>query len=166
MMGVNPIEESVFDEADIARRQYAALLRYADDPTGLTARVERDRETELTSYHHSLRARFGMQMAHIVTLGIYSHHETDLTALAEERRAARQIQFLGKVAKSSPQAEIVWNMEEVRRAVDQIAASPLPRRSAKLVQQIMRQTNDEETRALCAQALQNLESASGGGGMR
>ena len=165
-IGVNPIDESVFEEADIARRQYAALVRYAGDPAGLPARIAHDRQSEMIAYHHSLKARFGMKVATVATLGIYSHQEKDTETLGEERRVARQIEFLQKVAKSGPQSEIVWNMDEVRRAVDQLAASRLSRRSADLVARIMRQTNDEETRVLCQRALQSLEVASGGGGMQ
>jgi hypothetical protein len=165
-IGVNPIGESVFDEAEIARRQYAALLKYAGDPQGLPARIAHDRAAESTAYHHSLTARVGMDVAHVASLGIYSHHEqTD--SIAEDRRVAKQIEFLSKVAQSGPQAEIVWNMEEVRRAVDQLAASRLPKRSAELVAKIMRQTNDEETRALCERALQSLDAViAAGGGMQ
>lgn len=163
--GVNPIEESVFDEADIARRQYAALLRYARDPEGLPARIERDREKEMTAYRHGFGERLGLRMASIATLGIYRHRDPADT-IAEQRRVGRQIDFLARVVKSGPQAEVVWNMEDVRRAVDELAASKLPRRSAELVAKIMRQTGDAETRALCARALQGLDIASAGGGMQ
>src|SRR5262249_25750092 len=152
--GVNPIEESVFDEADIARRQYAALLKYAD--TGLPTRIEHDRAAEMSAYNHSAGARVGLKMAQFATLGMYSHHDRETETLSDERRTARQIEFLSRVAKSGPQAEIMWNIEEVRRAVDSLAASRLPQRSAELVDRIMRQTKDEETRALCQRALQTL----------
>jgi hypothetical protein len=164
---VNPIEESVFEEADIARRQYAALLRYADDPAGLPARLERDREGEMTRYQHRMKARFGMKMATLATLGIYRHHEKEMGTLAQERHTARQIEFLARVAKSGPEAQVVWNMDEVRRAVDEVAAQRLPHRSAELVARIMHQTNDAETRALCERALRSIEPATvAGGGMR
>lgn len=165
-IGVNPIEESIFDEAELARRQYAALLKYAEDPQGLPARIERDRASESFAYHHSVGERFGLHVARIATLGIYSHREKDTKDLAQERRVARQIEFLTKVAKSGPQAEIVWNMEEVRRAVDQVAASHLPAKSAEIVARIMRQTKDEETRALCERALQSLDPVVAGGGLQ
>jgi hypothetical protein len=70
------------------------------------------------------------------------------------------------VLKSGPQAEIVWDMDEVRRAVDQIASSSIPKRSAELVARIMRQTRDEQTRALCARALQSLDAGLAGGGLQ
>lgn len=107
-----------------------------------------------------------MRLAHFATLGAYSHHEKDTQSLAQERRVARQVEFLAKVAKSGPQAEIVWNMEDVRRAVDELAASHLPRKSAEWVEKIMRQTNDAETRASCRRALEGTEVIAAGGGMQ
>lgn len=165
MLGVNPMEESVASELKIARRQYAALLKYADDPRGLPARLEHDRQGELTAYNHGLGARTGFRVAKVVTLGIYSHHEKEIGSLQAsldlDRRKARQMQFLETVAKSGPQAEIVWNMDQVRRAIDDISAGPLPARSAQLVERIMRQTQDQETRAVCQRALMSLDASAG-----
>jgi hypothetical protein len=166
ILGVNPMEESVFAQSRIAERQYAALVKYAQDPKGLPARLERDRLAELNAYQHGAGARAGMRVASIVTLGIYSpqdleKHDDALvhSELDEHRRVIKQTSFLAAVARSSPQTEIVWNMEEVRHALDQLAGSRMPARSVQVVQQIMRQTTDEETRALCQKALQSLNAA-------
>jgi hypothetical protein len=101
----------------------------------------------------------------VATLGIYSHREKDsetlVASLDQDRRRTQQIRFLETVAKSGPQAEIVWNMEEVRRAIDEISAGPLPARSAQLVERIMQQTQDEETRASCQRALMSLDASTG-----
>jgi hypothetical protein len=164
-LGVNPLEDSVFKQANIARRQYAALLRYADDPQGLAARLQRDRNSELIAFRHSLGARMGLRMASFATLGAYTHHEetgeTLELQLAQERQVARQLRFLERVAQSGPQTEVVWNMDEVRRVLDQIASSRIPERSAQLVQKILNQTSDEETRALCQRALLSLDTGGG-----
>jgi hypothetical protein len=164
-LGVNPLEDSVFDEVKIAQRQYAALLRYAQDPNGLAKRVEQDRRSELRSYAHGFPARAGLRLAQIATLGVYEHHEKDESILEarldEERRVARQLRFLETVAESSAQPEVVWNMDEVRRALDEVTASRVPARSAQLVRRILAKTNDEETRALCQRALESLGTAVG-----
>lgn len=167
ILGVNPMEESVFTETQIAERQYAALTKYAQDPKGLPARLQKDRLAELNAYEHGTAARAGMRIATIATLGSYSPLEIekhDPTRVQKEldvnRRVTKQTSFLASVAKSSPQTEIVWNMDEVRHALDQLAGSRMPARSVQLVQQIMRQTSDEETRALCQRALQSLNAAS------
>lgn len=165
MLGVNPLEDSIFDEVKTARRQYAALLRYAADPAGLRAKLEHDRESELATYRHDWGARTGFHLATLATLGIYKHHEKEsgdagevVARLDEDRRVAREIAFLETVAQSSPQPEIMWNMDEVRHALNGLVSSRVPARSAELVRRILSQTNDEETRALCQRALQSLDA--------
>jgi hypothetical protein len=164
ILGVNPLEQSVFEESGIANRQYQALLRYAADPKGLPARLERDRNAELASHRHGVPARTGMELAKWFSLGIYSHREMDdstslAAALSRERRAESQIRFLKIVAKSSTQPEVVWNIAEVRRAVNELIATGVPPRSAQVVTRIMQQTTDAETRALCERALASIGGA-------
>ena len=166
ILGVNPLEESVFEETEIAERQYNALLRYAADPNGLPARLDRDRNTEMAARRHGVPARTGLRLAKWSTLGIYSHRESnDSTSLAaavgRERRAERQIRFLETVAQSSPQPEVVWNIAEVRRAVNELIVTGVPARSAQVVARIMQQTTDAETRELCARALAGAGLAAG-----
>jgi len=161
-LGVNPLQDSVFDEAKIAQLQYEALLRYADDPEGLSARLERDRRQELMAYEHGWKARTGLKLASIVTLGIYKHREPSEPViderLSDERKVARHLRFLETVAQSGPQTDVVWNMAEVKRALDDLATSRVAARSLHVVEKILRETTDEETRALCQRALQSLES--------
>jgi hypothetical protein len=156
----------VFEETEIAARQYDALMRYASDPQGLTARLEHDRNAEMAARLHGIPARAGLHMAHWFSLGIYSHHEmkdsTSLAAaLSRGRRAERQIQFLETVAKSSPQPDVVWNIAEVRRAVNELIVTGVPPHSVEVVSRIMRQTSDAETRELCARALAGAGVAAG-----
>ncbi len=81
ILGVNPLEDSVFNEAKFARRQYAALLAYAQDPQGLSRRLNRSRNDELAAYDHSIAGRAGLQLAHYATLGIYQHTEKNTNLL-------------------------------------------------------------------------------------
>ena len=164
MMGVNPLEESVFDENKFARKRYAALLAYAADPKGLPARLQKDRAAELTAYDHGALARTGLKLAHFATLGIYDHHEPEQNAalvavLDKERRASGEIRFLETVLKSSSNPELVWDMDEVLRSLDSLAAEGFPSRSANAVEKILAQTTEEGTRALFQRALYNLHAA-------
>ncbi|MGH9559587.1 MAG: hypothetical protein ACRD30_10130 [Bryobacteraceae bacterium] len=162
IMAMNPMERSILSEASIARRQYAALVLYANDPQGLPRKIEHDRQAELTAYDHGLGARFGFRLAHLVALGRYTHRDADADTLeaklGEERRVERQTEFLEQVARSSPQTDVVWNMEDVRRAVDEIAVSPLPARTAQAVRNVLNQTSDEPTREACERALQGADA--------
>ena len=165
IMGVNPLEENIFEENQYARQRYAALKAYAADPKGLPERLEKDRETELTSYEHGSAARVGLKLANVFTFGLYRHREPErdtalLAMLDMERRTAREIRFLEAVLRSTPQPELVWNMDEVRRSVDALAASGIPQRTAKVVEKLMTATTDQETLAALERALTNLHGAS------
>jgi hypothetical protein len=163
LLGVNPLEESVFDQARIAQGQYAALLKYADDPHGLGARLKHDREKELSSYRHGWAARLGLRVAHLTSLGLYKHREEPadevIEALDRDRRTDRDLHFLKTVARSSPRPEVVWNMEEVRRAIDELAATGFERHSEKVVERILRQTSDAQTRAVAQRAIEDVDAA-------
>lgn len=166
ILDVNPLEDSVFGETEIAEHQYDALMRYAADPDGLPARLERDRNGELATHRHDLPARTGLRLAKWFSLGIYSHREMDDStslelALSRQRRADTQVRFLETVAQSSPQPEVVWNIAEVRRAVNELIATGIPPHGAQVVSQIMRQTSDAEIRELCARALAGAGVAAG-----
>jgi hypothetical protein len=162
ILGINPLEDSIFEEGKIARRQYAALLKYADDPKGLAERVEHDRNEELEVYYHGVGARMWFHTAHYATFGLYRHSEGTPAAVAsaldEERRMTQHLQLLADVAKSANDPSIVWNMDQVRRALDDLSSSGFPARSAQVVQRIMKETSNEETRQLCERALQGLEA--------
>lgn len=152
VMGINPLEQSVFDQSKIATKQYNALLSYADSPKGLLKRLDRDRQSELTADRHSVRARIGLKLAHIATLGAFTHKEApDEKTLALElgryRRAQRAEQFLETVARSTPQVEVVWNPERVELAINDLMATGLPPKNPQVFQQVLQQTHDETTRA-------------------
>lgn len=108
-------------------------------------------------------ARAGFHLAGFATFRRYNHvehHAQPLPAsLDRERWVARQLRFLETVAQGSPQTEVVWNMEEVKYALDEIASSRIPERSAELVERLLRQTHDQETTALFQRALQSLGAA-------
>jgi hypothetical protein len=162
ILGVNPLQDSVFDEAEMARRQYDALLRYADDPKGLAAKLKRDRQQELTAYDHGVAARAGFKLAHVATFGLYTHREASEIAIEErlddQRKVARHLRFLETVAQGGPQTEVAFDLAEVKHALDDLATSRVPGKSAQVVERILRQTSDEETRALCQKALQSIEA--------
>jgi hypothetical protein len=115
-------------------------------------------------HRHGAPARTGLRLAKWFSLGVYSHREINdsgelAAAVGRERRAERQVRFLEAVAQSSPQPDLVWNIAEVRRAVETLIATGVPPRSAQVVSRIMQQTSDAEIRALCVRALASIGGA-------
>jgi hypothetical protein len=120
----------------------------------------------MAARRHGIPARTGLRLAKWFSLGYYSHQEMkDSTSLAaavgRERRAERQIRFLETVANSSPQPDAVWNIAEVRSAMNELIETGVPARSIQVVSRLMQQTTDAETRELCARALAGAGVAAG-----
>jgi hypothetical protein len=158
VIGVNPLGENVLEESHIARRRYAALLAYAMNPEGLAVRLEKDRAAELSAAKHSPLARAGLTLASVTSFGMYSHNETErntglLPVLDAQRRAARELRFLETVADSTPRPEQVWNMDEVRQALDSLKETSLPPRSGKAARRVLMRHADETAVAASEPAL-------------
>jgi hypothetical protein len=88
---VNPIERSWDQEIRDGRKQYEALIAYAQK-TGLEREIAKSRDGEMRAAAHGKRARVILNVASIGTLGLYHHHETgsdsSMAKLDQQRRAA------------------------------------------------------------------------------
>jgi hypothetical protein len=88
---VNPIERSWGQEIRNGRKQYEALVAYAQK-TGLAKEIARSRADELSTTKHGKGARVLLNAASIGTLGLYRHHEpaddSMMAKLDQQRRSA------------------------------------------------------------------------------
>ena len=167
-LGLNPLGVGLNSEAEMARWQHAALLEWAAASDGLARKVQKDRARELVPLRHSRGVRVLFGLAHVGTLGLYSHGD-DVTEggrgmLDLQRRFAYQKRFLERVLASGPQPEIAWNAEAVGRSID--AVSELGRQgrkvrseAVKVISGLMRETGDEWIRRQCVEGLQRLSPA-------
>jgi hypothetical protein len=166
VMGVNPLEQKAFSEAEIAEKQYAALLKYALDPKGLGAKLDKVRASELVADRHTFPQRVWLDFAKVATLGVYSHEEKTQHGLVAEldrnRRAELQIRFLEKVAASGSEPEVVWNLDQVRHALDELAATGVEPRGIQVIQKLRAQTQDSAAKALYDKTLRGLGAADAG----
>ncbi len=161
-VSLNPLENDLEIEAKLARTQYSALLDYAQKPEGLPARLERDRRTELVKLEHSKKERAVFRAANILSFGIYTHREK-LTPESEAklslaRRLDYHTRFLRQVAKSTPQVEVVWNLDEVRRSLHFVTdhGAEANSEAAKATAKIFIRTQDTETRRACLDSLSRM----------
>ena len=164
VVSVNPLSNDSQAEIQLARQQYDALLDYARRADGLPARIERDRRAEMVPLQHGPVARFFYNLGNVLSFGRYVHRENATTELTERmelaRRVERHTQFLSEVAKSSPQTEVAWDLNTVKRSLQFLAdhgagTNGLAARSAAL---IFERTNDAEARQLCLEALYRINS--------
>lgn len=163
-VSLNPLENDLEAEAKLARDQYAALVSYAKRPDGLPARLDRDRRAEMVSLKHGTTARTFFNLASLLSFGLYTHREQSTPETLAQLDVKRQMdyheRFLRRVAKSSPQVEVVWNIEDVRRSLRYIAdhGSAANGKVATTTARIFARTEDAETRGLCLTGLYRINN--------
>ncbi|MEK6279649.1 MAG: hypothetical protein AABN95_04780 [Acidobacteriota bacterium] len=163
-VSLNPIENDLEAEANVARQQYAALVAYANSPKGLPAKLDRDRRAELVTKEHGKGERALFSLANILSFGKYIHrekHSPDVEArLNISRRLTYHSRFLREVAQSSPQIDVVWNLDDVKRSLRFIAehGSEADSRAISATGKIFTRTQDDETRRTCLESLSRIDN--------
>src|SRR5882724_1814788 len=103
-IALNPFENDLDAEANVAREQYEALIAYAGKPGGLAAEVERDRRAEVVSLEHGEAAQLAFRLANIFSYGRYVHREQLTTEIRDRLDIARRLdyhtKFLQHVSRS------------------------------------------------------------------
>jgi len=156
---LNPLENDVEAESRLARAQYQALLDYARSPDGLRTRLERDRRRERTQEVHGSIGKTFLQIANILSFGIYTHREKahpELQALLDnQRRTDHYLHFFRKVTESSPRPEVNWDTDVIRRRLLYLAENRGTSRNRvmRLATQLLALSKDESIRQLCLEAL-------------
>ncbi|HMG76965.1 MAG TPA: hypothetical protein VK582_26060 [Pyrinomonadaceae bacterium] len=164
IVSVNPLSNDNQSEVQLARQQYDALVDFARRPDGLAAKIERDRRAEMVPLKHGALARFFINLGNVVSFGRYVHRERmtpELSARMEmARRIERHTNFLGGVAKSSPQTEVAWDVGLVKHSLEFLAdhGAGANDSAARATALIFQRTNDAEARRLCLDALSKMNS--------
>jgi hypothetical protein len=163
-VSLNPLENDMEAEAALARDQYAALVAYAKRPDGLPARLDRDRRAEMMPLKHGRAEQVLFRLANVLSFGLYTHRETATPELQAQMDVKRQLsfheRFLRQVAKSTPQVEVAFRIEDVRRSLRFIAenGSAANGKIASAAARIFTRTEDEETRNLCLNGLYRINN--------
>ena len=164
-VSLNPFENDLNAEANVALEQYEALVAFAKDPQGLAAKVERDRRAELMPLEHGAKAQFAFRLMNVLSFGKYVHREEPASDVEDRLDIARQLQyhtdFLQQIAKSSAEIDITWNLEDVRRSVRFISehGAEAGAKAAGATAKIFARTKDDETRRACVESLSRINSA-------
>jgi hypothetical protein len=163
-ISLNPFENDLNAEANIATQQYVALLVYAKDPNGLAERLERDRRAEMLPLEHGDKAQLAFRVLNVLSFGKYVHRE-ELTDDMENRLdIARRLQyhttFLQQIAKSTAEVDITWNLDDVRRSLHFIAehGSEAGSTTAAVTAKVFARTKDTETRRACLDSLSRIHN--------
>jgi hypothetical protein len=161
-VSLNPMENDLEAEARVATEQYDALMAYAKRPDGLAQKLNRDRRAELVPLSHGRTQQIVFRLANILSFGRYTHREKDTpeleTRLDVARRLTYHTRFLQEVAKSGPQIDVKWNLDEVKRSLQFIKdhATEAGSQTATAAAKIFVRTRDEETRRFCLESLSRM----------
>ncbi|MEO8026906.1 MAG: hypothetical protein ABI823_10545, partial [Bryobacteraceae bacterium] len=159
-LGMNPLEDNVFQQSTFAKLQYQSLTAYARDPDGLLKKLNRDRRAELAKRtHHGFLAGF-LQTANFLSFGLYTHRERDtsdvLPLLASARRIESHQKFLEAVAASNSVSEVSWNSADIRRALDALSEGDFPAKAARAVAQVFLESRNDQLRLSCLRTLHRI----------
>ena len=166
IISVNPLNNDSQSEIQLARQQYDSLVDFARRPDGLSARIERDRRAEMVPLQHGSLSRFFINLGNIVSFGRYVHREREtpelLARLELARRTERHTNFLSRIAKSSPQTEVAWDMSTVKHSLQFLAdqGADANGSAARATALIFQRTSDPEARRLCLDALSKINNKS------
>ncbi len=164
-MSLNPFENDLNAEANIALGQYQELLAFAKDPNGLAAKVERDRRAELVPLNHGDKAQLIFRVMNVLTFGRYVHREELADDMENRLNVARRLQyhtrFLQQVAKSTAEVDITWNLEDIKRSLHFIAehGPEAGASAAAATANIFARTRDDQTRRACLDSLSRISSS-------
>ena len=164
-ISLNPFENDLNAEANLALEQYEALVSFAKDPNGLAARIERDRRAEMMPLEHGRTARIALRTLNVLTFGKYVHREEPgndmIGRLDIARRLHYHTNFLEQIAKSTAEVEITSNMNDVLRSLRFIAdhGTEADANSASVTAKIFARTKDDETRRACLDGLSRIDNA-------
>lgn len=169
-LALNPRENKVTREAELAREQYAALLKWAESPSG-EAKLERDRRKELEADTQPPSERFFVSLGRVFTRGprvdLEKPPDPDLrAALDAYRRSAYHVEFLDQVLASSPAPDVVWDSDDIGRSVmalasDAKANAKSSTKAQALVSQVCARATDVDLQLTCLRALQHQDARPG-----
>lgn len=164
-ISLNPFENDLNAEADIALAQYERLVAFAKDPEGLAAKLERDRREEMTPLEHGTTARLAFRVLNVLSLGKYVHREERTPDMEQRLDIARRLQhhtnFLQQIARSTSEIDITWNLEDVRRSLNFIAdhGTEAGSKQAAVTAKIFARTKDDQIRRVCLDSLSRIHSS-------
>jgi hypothetical protein len=164
-ISLNPFENDLNAEANLALEQYDALVAFAKDPKGLAARIERDRRAEMMPLEHGRTARIALRTLNVLTFGKYVHREEPSDDIVRRLDVARSLQyhtnFLEQIAKSTAEIEITSNMNDVLRSLRFIAEHGADAGSgaASVTAKIFARTKDDEARRACLDSLSRIDNS-------
>lgn len=164
-VSLNPLENDLAIEMDIARKQYGNLIEYAKKSDGLPALIDRDRRTEMVKLAHSKKSRVLFTVARFLSFGLYEHREMTTPELFARLDMRRQLNYheriLNEIAHRSAKPEIDSDISALRRSLQFVAehGEAANEKTARSLSKIFSITDDEDLRLKCLAGLFRIDDS-------
>jgi hypothetical protein len=164
-LSINPLENDLADELNLARGQYKNLVEYARSPEGLTKKLEKDRIREMTLAAHGGKMPKKYSILQAVTFGLYKHRLKPTPELMAKADLRRQLDFherrIRETAYFSVRPEVDANVRELIESLNFVAekGNEAGGRTATAISKIFASTLQDDIRNACLAGLFRMKSA-------
>lgn len=164
-VSLNPLENDLAVEADLARTQYRNLIAFAKRSDGLPALIDRDRREEMVKLAHSGKRRALFTVARFLSLGLYTHREKATPEMIAKLDIRRQLNYhervVNEIAFKSVNPEIDSDVSALRRSLQFLAehGSSASEKTAHSLSKIFAITKDEDMQSMCIAGLYRIDDS-------
>jgi hypothetical protein len=161
---LNPLENDSDVEQRIARAQYKNLMDFAADPDGLPGKLREDRRQEMVKFRHGAAAKTAFDLGHILTLGTWTHRETDTPEMLARMDVRRQLdhheRVVREIAFRTAGPEIDTDLSKLKHSLVFLSASgdAAGDKTARALGQIFAASFDDDLRSLCLAGLYKINN--------
>lgn len=163
---LNPLQNDTDVETRLARSQYENLLAFAARADGLSVRIAKDRREEMVRLKHGGLGRSLFTLAHVMSLGTYTHREKATSEMVAQMDKRRQLDHherrLREIAASSARPEVDGSTAALKDSLSFISENGAAAggKTSRALATIFAMTADDDVRTLCLTGLYRINNAS------
>ena len=163
-VSLNPLDNDLAAEMNLARGQYKNLVEYAKSPDGLRLKLEKDRIREMTLAAHGGKMPLGYTIAKYLTFGLYEHSVKPTPELMAKVDIRRQLDLherkIRETAFYSVRPEIDANVNELMRSLTFVAqnGSLASGKTATAIGKIFAASDEADIRNACLAGLFKIDN--------
>jgi hypothetical protein len=156
---INPLQNDLADELNLARGQYKNLVEYAKSPEGLKAKLEKDRVKEMTLAAYGGKMPKKYSIPQMLTFGLYKHRLKPTPELMAKAELQRRLDFherrIRETAYYSVRPEVDANVPELMESLNFVAQNGdfAGSRTADAIAKIFASTLQDDIRIACLEGL-------------
>jgi len=164
-VSINPLENDLEAELNLARGQYRNLVEYAKSPDGLRLKLEKDRILEMTLAAHGGKMPLSKSIMQMLTFGLYKYRVQPTPELAAKADLLRQLGYherkIRETAYYSVRPEVDSNVPLLMRSLNFVAqkGTLAGGKTAKAIGKIFAGTLDDEIRMACLAGLYKINNS-------